>query len=58
MNDNLIKCTSKSCIYRKTCGRQIEDEPPSENDKYYNYEYTCNFNSSWDAYVKYIYNEK
>lgn len=55
--DNLMKCTSKNCIYKRTCERQVEEEPPSKYDEYFNYEYTCNFISGYNSYIKHIVNQ-
>ena len=52
--EDIIKCTSNNCPYKSSCYRQSDEEPPSKNTTYFNYEYTCNFNSGYDQYIRKI----
>jgi hypothetical protein len=51
MQNKIIKCTSNYCPYRKTCARQIRSDPIDNNEISYNYEYSCNSESSFESFT-------
>lgn len=48
---DIIMCTSETCPYRDTCYRKMV-KSNDKNQSYFNFEYTCNENSSFNSYIR------